>query len=149
MEQRVNLQQVSPEAYQAVFGLERHIRKTVAPELRWLLKLRASMLNGCAYCVDMHGGEAAELGADPRKVLAVSAWREAPFFTDDERALLALTDAVTRLGEEGVTDEVWDAAVAAFGQDQVVELIVAIGTINVWNRIAVSVHAQAPVTVPA
>jgi AhpD family alkylhydroperoxidase len=147
MEQRIDLQQVSPEGFRAVFGLEQHVRSAVKPELLWIVKVRASVVNGCAHCVDMHGVHAVEAGEDVRRVLAVSAWRESPFFSPAERAALALTDAVTRLGEEGVSDAVWQAAVDELGQDLVVELLIAIATINVWNRLAVSAHTASPVLV--
>jgi AhpD family alkylhydroperoxidase len=147
MEQRINLQQVSPQGFRAVFGLEQHVRSAIKPELLWMVKLRASIVNGCAHCVDMHGVHAVDAGEDVRRVLAVSAWRESTFFSPAERAALALTDAVTRLGEEGVTDEVWQAAVDELGQDLVVELLIAIATINVWNRLAVSAHTASPALV--
>jgi AhpD family alkylhydroperoxidase len=150
MEQRIDLQQVSPEGFRAVFGLERHVRSAVKPELLWIVKLRASVVNGCAHCVDMHGIHAIEAGEDVRRVLAVSAWRESTFFSPAERAALALTDAVTRLGDEGVTDDVWQAVVDELGQDLVVELLIAIATINVWNRLAVPTRkAPPPLEAPA
>ena len=144
MERRVDLQQLTPDGYRAVVGLERHVRSAVDLELLELVKLRASMVNGCAFCVDMHGTDALGAGEDVRRVLAVAAWRESPFFSRAERAALALTDALTHLGELGVTDEVWDGAVAAFGEKAVAELVLAVATINVWNRVAVATHAQPP-----
>ncbi|MFN2607172.1 MAG: carboxymuconolactone decarboxylase family protein [Acidimicrobiales bacterium] len=134
---------LSPEGYRAVLALEHHVRSAVDGRLLELVKLRASMLNGCAFCLDMHGTDALKAGEDVRRLLAVSAWRESPFFSDEERAALALTDAVTRLGETGVDDPTWHAAVAAFGEATVAELLLAIATINVWNRLAVATH-QAP-----
>lgn len=94
-----------------------------------LVKLRTSILNGCAYCVDMHSRDALAAGEQSRRLFAVAAWREAPFFDERERAALALTDAVTRLGEHGVSDEVWDTAVKHWSEDGVVNLVLAIGTI--------------------
>jgi AhpD family alkylhydroperoxidase len=144
MSNRPAIHELAPKAYKAVFALEQHIREAVDPELLHLLKLRASITNGCAYCVDMHSTDAIALGEDPRRLFAVAAWRESSFFTEQERAVLALTDAVTRLGDDGVPDDVWEAAVREVGEAATAELIVAIGTINLWNRIAVSTHAQAP-----
>ena len=109
-----------------------------------LVKTRASMINGCAFCIDMHTTDATKSGEDPRRLFAIAGWRESPFFTDAERAALELTDAVTRLGEHGVPDEVWDAVVAAYGETTAAELVVAIATINVWNRLAITNHSQPP-----
>lgn len=138
------ISEVKPAAYQAVAGLEKYIRANVDPALLHLLKLRASILNGCAFCVDMHSTEALAEGEDSRKLFAVSAWREGSFFTDKERAALDLTDHVTRLGEHGVPDDVWDAAVEHYGTEGVADLLMVIATINVWNRLAVATRSQPP-----
>src|SRR5947209_5507009 len=129
-----NLFQNLPDAYKLVSALEQHVQSKVDHELLELVKTRASMLNGCAFCIDMHTTDAVKSGEDPRRLFAVAAWRESPFFTDAERAALALTDAVTRLGEDGVPDSVWEPVVAAYGEELAGELVVAIATINVWNR---------------
>jgi AhpD family alkylhydroperoxidase len=142
--QRMNLQQVAPEAYQAVAGLEQYIRANVEPTVLELVKLRASILNGCAFCVDMHSRDALAAGESSRRLFAVAAWREAPFFDQRERTALALTDAVTRLGEHGVPDEVWEAARHEWSDKELADLVVAIATINVWNRIAVTTHMPPP-----
>lgn len=138
----MNMGAVAPQAYQAVFGLERYARENVDPVVLELVKLRASMINGCAYCVDMHSRDALAAGEDSRRLFAVATWWESPFFTERERAALALTDAVTKLGEHGVPDDVWDDAVKHWSQEEVANLIIAIATINVWNRIAISTRAQ-------
>ncbi|MGI5244395.1 carboxymuconolactone decarboxylase family protein [Dactylosporangium sp. CA-139066] len=142
--QRMTVQQVSPGAYQAVLGMEKYIRANVDPDLRHLVKLRASMLNGCAFCVDMHSKEGIGDGMDTRKLFAVSVWREAPFFDERERVALELTDQVTRLDEHGVTDEAWERAVRVFGEEGVANLLMAIATINVWNRLSVATRNQPP-----
>ena len=139
-----NLFQTLPEAYQLVSALEQHVKANIDHDLLELVKTRASILNGCAFCVDMHTTDAVKAGEDPRRLFAVSVWRESPFFTDAERAALELTDAVTRLGEHGVPDEVWDPVVAAYGETTAAELVVAIATINVWNRLAITNHSQPP-----
>jgi AhpD family alkylhydroperoxidase len=140
-----NLFQSAPEAYQLIFAVERHVRSKIDHGLLELVKTRASMLNGCSFCVDMHTTDALASGEDARRLFAVSVWRESPFFTDAERVALELTDAVTRLGEHGVPDEVWDPVVAAYGEATAAELVVAIATINWWNRLAVTGHSQPPV----
>ncbi|MEV1144160.1 carboxymuconolactone decarboxylase family protein [Micromonospora sp. NPDC049799] len=145
--QRVNAAEVAPEAYQAVLGLEKYVRTNVDHTVLELVKLRASMLNGCSFCVDMHSRDALGAGESSRRLFAVAAWREAPFFDERERTALALTDAVTRLGEHGVTDDVWDAAAKVWSEKELADLVMAIATINVWNRIAVTTRTQPPLEV--
>ncbi|MFG3715251.1 carboxymuconolactone decarboxylase family protein [Micromonospora sp. NPDC047730] len=145
--QRINAAEVAPEAYHAVLGLEKYVRANVDHTVLHLVKLRASMLNGCAFCVDMHSRDALAEGESSRRLFAVSTWREAPFFDERERAALALTDAVTRLGEHGVPDEVWDAAAKVWPEKELVDLLTAIATINVWNRIAVTCRTELPTDV--
>ncbi|MEV4416043.1 carboxymuconolactone decarboxylase family protein [Catellatospora sp. NPDC049609] len=142
MSQRMNVGELAPEGYRAVLGLEKYLHKNLDVRLHDLVKLRASMLNGCAYCVDLHGTDLLKNGDDVRRVLGVSAWREFPGFDARERAALALTDEVTRLGEHGVSDETWDTARANFTDKEVADLILAIGAINLWNRIGVTTRLQ-------
>jgi AhpD family alkylhydroperoxidase len=144
---RLTIKEFNPGAYQAVMGMETYARQHLDPVLFELVKLRASMVNGCAFCVDMHSREALAAGEDSRRLFGVAAWHDAPFYTDKERAALALTDAVTRLGEDGVTDEVWDAAAKEFSPEEIGDLLIAIATINVWNRLSISTRNQPPVTV--
>ncbi|MGH3262737.1 MAG: carboxymuconolactone decarboxylase family protein, partial [Trebonia sp.] len=109
------------------------------------IKIRASQINGCAHCLDMHHRDARAGGEDQRRLDVLSAWREAPsLFTAEERAALALTEAVTRIGEAGVPDEVWAEATRHFDDAGLVHLLMAIVTINVWNRLAVSTHQELP-----
>ncbi|WFE57559.1 carboxymuconolactone decarboxylase family protein [Micromonospora sp. WMMD712] len=139
---RIDLTAVAPEAYRAVSGLERYARDNVDHTVLELVKLRASMLNGCAFCVDMHSREALAVGESSRRLFAVAAWREAPFFDERERTALALTDALTRLGEHGVPDDVWDAAAKVWSERELADLTVAIATINVWNRIVAATRRR-------
>ncbi|GAB3225094.1 carboxymuconolactone decarboxylase family protein [Micromonospora halotolerans] len=144
---RMDTAAVAPEAYRAVLGLEKYVQQNVDHTVLELVKLRASMLNGCSFCVDMHSRDALGAGESSRRLFAVAAWREAPFFNERERAALALTDAVTKLGEHGVPDDVWDAAAKVWSEKELADLLVAIATINVWNRISVSTRTQPPVEV--
>lgn len=144
MDPRFSLKDELPAAYKAISAVELYARQHVDKNLLHLVKLRASMTNGCAFCVDMHSEESLADGIDRRKLFAVAAWREAPFFDERERAALALTDAVTRLGEHGVPDEVWDAAVEQFGREGTGNLLVGIAMINWWNRISVASRSQPP-----
>jgi AhpD family alkylhydroperoxidase len=134
---RINLQEVAPEGYEHVRRLEGYVRRRLDHKLLYLVKLRASFVNGCAFCVDMHAQDAIEAGESTRRLFAVATWHEVEFFDERERAALALTDSVTRLGEGGVPDEVWDAAAEAFTQEELADLLLAIVTINMWNRIAI------------
>ena len=134
-----------PDAYRVLSGVEAYTREHVDKQLLHLVKLRASLINGCAFCIDMHTREALEDGDEVRRLVSLGAWRESPFFDAGERAALALTDEVTRLGEHGVSDETWNGAVGHWGQEGAVNLVVAIGMINLWNRIAVTGRAQPPV----
>ena len=115
--------------------------------LRELVRMRASQLNGCAYCVDMHSKDARAGGESEQRLYALSVWRETPFFTAAERAALALTEAITRLGaEQEVPDEVWNEAAAQFDEPALAQLVAIIVTINAWNLISVTTHAWTPGT---
>jgi AhpD family alkylhydroperoxidase len=114
-----------------------------------LVKLRASMINGCAYCVDMHSKDARALGESEQRLYAISVWREAPFFTPRERAALAWTEAVTKVGSDHVPDAVYRLAREHFDERQLVDLTMAIIAINAWNRLAIAFRAVAGTYEPA
>jgi AhpD family alkylhydroperoxidase len=144
MRERMRINKVVPDGYKAVLGLEQYVRGKVEHRLFELIKLRASYVNGCAFCIDMHSRDALQAGESAQRLFAVAAWREAPFFSKQERAAFALTDAVTLIADGGVPDEVWNEAGALWSEEEVADLILAISTINAWNRIAISTHAQPP-----
>jgi AhpD family alkylhydroperoxidase len=146
MAQRLSVNDIDPTAYQAVLAMERYVRTSgLDKRLYELIKIRASQLNGCAYCLDMHHRDARAGGEDQRRLDVLSAWREAPeLYTVRERAALALTEAVTLIGEGGVSDDVWSEATRHFDDAGMVQLLMAVATINVWNRLAVSTHQQLP-----
>jgi AhpD family alkylhydroperoxidase len=123
-------------AYRAMVALDGAIE--LDSSLRDLVSLRASILNGCAYCVDMHTIDARARGESEQRLYAVAAWHEAPFFTDRERAALQLTDAITLVADTHVPRETFDTAREHFDDDELVKLIWAITTINAWNRIAIA-----------
>ena len=135
---RLNMRELAPDVYQAMIALDRSI--TLDPVLRELVKMRASYLNGCAYCVDMHSQVARKHGETEQRLYAVAVWQEAPFFTGRERAALALTDAVTKI-EGRVPREIWDQAGKHFGPEELAQLVWAIVAINSWNRMAVTVRS--------
>lgn len=129
-------------AYGAMAAFEHAIE--LDKGLRELVKLRASALNGCAYCVDMHTTDARAMGETDRRLASVMAWPHAPFFTARERAALALTDAMTKLEGHGVSNEVWTEAKANFSPTELGQLVMAITAINSWNRIAVTLLSTPP-----
>ena len=138
MTERLDVLAAAPEGYQALAGVERYLRMNVDHTLYHLVKLRASITNGCAFCIDMHSTDALAEGETPARVIGLAAWWEAGLYTDEEMAALALTDAVTRLGDHGVADEVWQRAAEHFDEKQVADLLVAIAMINLWNRAAIT-----------
>jgi AhpD family alkylhydroperoxidase len=138
MSQRLVPGKVAPDLYKAVAALEAHIGGQIDHTLYELVKLRASMINGCAFCIDMHSTEAMEAGERPARLFGLAAWWETPLYTSRELAALALTDAVTRLGEHGVPDEVWARATAEFDDREITYLVGAIAMINYWNRMAIT-----------
>ena len=146
MTERLDIHSVDPAAHQAVYAMERYVRNSgLDPRLYELIKIRASQLNGCAFCLDMHARAAREAGEDQRRLDVLSAWREAPdLYTDTERAALAFTEATTRLGELGVPDPVWDNLAKHFDENGIVHVLMAVATINVWNRLAVATHQHLP-----
>lgn len=141
---RIDLQEVAPEGYAHMRRLEDYVQRRVDQKLLLLVKLRASLINGCAYCVDMHSAHAIEAGESTRRLFAVATWREVDLFDERERAALDLTDSVTRLGEGGVPDEVWDTAAKVFSREELANLLFAIVTINMWNRIAIPSRTPLP-----
>ncbi len=138
MHARMRMEKVAPEAYRKVMELHAYAQATVHPALLELVKLRASIINGCAYCVDMHSSDAMDSGEDLRRLFALAAWRESPFFSAQERAALALTDAVTRVADAGVPDDVWDEVTSHFTEKEAADLVMAIIMMNSFNRIAIS-----------
>lgn len=136
---RKPIRETEPAAYQAMRQLEKYIRSSsLDPMLKELIKIRASQLNGCAFCIDMHTEEALEMGESPRRLFALAAWHESPLFTDSERIAIRLAEEVTLIGEEGVTDETYEAALAVFGEHETAQIIMQAVIINMWNRIAVA-----------
>jgi AhpD family alkylhydroperoxidase len=139
MEERIRMEDVEPGAYQAMFALEKYIARTsIDKRLKELIKIRASQINGCAFCLNMHTKEARELGETEQRIYALNAWRETPYFTPEERTVLALTEAVTLVAESHVPDDVYNEAAQYFDKKQMSEIIMQIVTINAWNRLAVT-----------
>jgi AhpD family alkylhydroperoxidase len=134
-----------PDGYQALHQLNRAVSDSgLEPALLELVKMRASLLNGCAYCLDMHSKDARAAGETEQRLYALSAWSETPFFTDRERAALALTEAVTLVAETHVPQSVIDEAASVFSPEELTRLVYAIIEINAWNRLAITVGAPEP-----
>lgn len=139
MKPRIDYGKVAPGALDAMRGLERYTHASgLEPKLLELVKLRASQLNGCAYCLDMHSKDARALGETEQRLYALSAWRETPFFDERERAALAWAEAVTHLSDGHAPDGVYEAARQQFSEKELVDLTLAIVAINGWNRLAVA-----------
>ncbi len=143
MNTRLNYYHVSPAAVKAMMELEGFVKQSGLDQtLLNLVKLRASQINGCAYCVDLHSSEAKKSGETERRMNALSVWQEAPFFTEKERAALAWTEAVTLLSQTHVPDAIYQEIKSHFTEKEIVDLTMAIVTINGWNRLAVSFRMQ-------
>lgn len=142
--QRLDYGRTLPEATQAMQGLERVVEtSTLEPALRELIKLRASQINGCAYCVDMHIKDAIALGEDEQRLHRVAVWRESPGFTSRERAALAWTESLTLIAQTGAPYDVYEEIAAEFDAVERVALTLAIIAINGWNRLAVGFRTTA------
>jgi AhpD family alkylhydroperoxidase len=137
---RTDLAQHAGHLVSALVRVEQRIE--LDPGLRHLVKLRASQINGCAHCIDMHWAEARADGEPEQRLAQLDAWSESPYFDERERAALTLTEAVTHVSSTHVPDDVWAEAEAQFGPDELANLLVAIAMINAWNRIAIASRAQ-------
>lgn len=139
MQPRLNVSRISPDGNNAMYGLEAYVHKSgLEPSLLELVKTRASQINGCGYCLDMHTRDARAQGETEQRLYTLSAWRETPFFTGRERAALAWTEAVTNVAQTGVPDDVYEAAAGYFAEKELVDLTLAIVAINGWNRMAIA-----------
>jgi len=139
MKSRIEYAQVVPDAIEALRALENYVRTCgIEPKAVELIKIRASQINGCAYCLDMHTKDARARGETEQRIYALNAWRETPFFTEKERAALARAEAVTQVSASQVSDEVYEIARQCFDEKELVNITIAIIAINGWNRLAVS-----------
>lgn len=142
---RLDFPALAPEVYQAFIAADTALRKSpLGATVRELVKIRASQLNGCVFCVDLHTREARELGESEDRIFQLPVWRESPLFSEAERAALAYADAATRLTGEGVSDAVWDEAAGHFGPEELAALVGEVALINTLNRIGVPLRTQPP-----
>ena len=142
MEPRLNYLAASPDGYKAMSGLEGYVRRSgLEHPLLELIKLRASQINGCAYCIDMHWKDARAAGETEQRLYGLSAWEESPYYTPRERAALAWTEAVTLVSQTHVPDEVFEAVRPHFNDKELADLTWAIAAINAWNRMAIAMRS--------
>jgi len=143
MDARMDLSKLAPKHYKAMLHLDNAVSDTRLPSaLLDLVKLRASQINGCVYCLDLHSSDATKAGETGARLHTLAAWQESPFFTDAERAAFALTEAVTLVADGHVPDEVWRLAGAHFTETELAELVMHIAVVNAWNRICIPTRMQ-------
>lgn len=141
MKERLNLSEIDPKAFAAMLGLEKYLAQSgINHQLFELIKTRASQINGCAYCLNMHTRDALKIGETNQRLFLLSAWRETNLFTAKEKAVLALTEAMTLIADAPVSDEIYNAAKEQLSDQELVAVIMAIVAINGWNRIAITLQ---------
>jgi alkylhydroperoxidase AhpD family core domain len=144
MKPRMEFWKIAPDAYKAMLGLDGYLHGSgLAASLLELVKLRASQINGCAYCIDMHWKEARAAGESDQRLYGLDAWREAPYYDERERAALEWTEALTRITDGHVPDEVFEAVRPHFSERELVDITWAVAAINAWNRVAIAMRSVA------
>lgn len=139
MKTRIDVGQIEPKAYEAMMVMEKYLgESTIEIGLSELIRFRASQINGCAYCIEMHSQEALKKGENQNRLFALSAWWESPLFTEKEKSALAMTDEITEIVKDGLSDVTFEKVNKYFSENEIAQLIMLIGTINTWNRIAIS-----------
>ena len=141
MKSRLNIQKLEPKAYEAMYGLENYLANSELDKLHLeLIKIRTSQINGCAFCINMHTKDAMKLGETNQRIFLLNAWRETILFTEEERVILAMTEEITNISQHGLSEETYQKALTLFSENYIAIIILAITTINAWNRIAISSH---------
>jgi len=141
MEKRVNIEQSKPEAWKAMYNLSAVLSKTaLSPIQKHLITMRTSQINSCAFCINMHSKEALKSGETQQRLFLLSSWKDTELFTDEEKAILALTEEVTLISQQGVSDKTYKQAEKFFSEETIGEIIMLIVLMNSWNRIAISTH---------
>lgn len=143
MSKRINVLQIEPDAYKAIMALENYAANSGITKKHYeLIKIRASQVNGCAYCLDMHTRDARKAGETEQRIYVLNAWRDTSFFTEEEKAILALTEEITLISKGGVSDETYNQAASVLDEHYLAKVIIAISTINVWNRVSISTRLE-------
>ncbi|MEQ9169095.1 MAG: carboxymuconolactone decarboxylase family protein [Fulvivirga sp.] len=141
MEKRIDINEKEPQAYKAMYALENYLQSSnLSKTHKHLIKIRASQINKCAFCIDMHTKEAIKTGENVARIFLLDAWGETNKFTDEEKVILTMTEEITMINEHGLSDSTYNKALALFDENYVSQIIMAIVTINGWNRIAVSTN---------
>ncbi|WP_247233373.1 carboxymuconolactone decarboxylase family protein [Telluribacter sp. SYSU D00476] len=145
MEKRINIMETQAQAAKAMYGLEGYLASTQLPKAhKELIKIRASQINGCAFCLDMHTKDALRNGESSQRIFLLNAWRETNLFSPEEKVLLAITEEVTLIHQHGLSEETYSRARAIFDEGYIAQVIMAVVIINAWNRIAVSTRLEIP-----
>lgn len=143
MEKRVNISETEPQAYKARAALERYLATTgLSKTHKELVKIRASQINGCAFCIDMHTKDALNNGETTQRIFLLNAWHETDLFTDEEKVILKMTEEVTLIHRQGLSEETYRKAEQLFDKNYISQIIMAVVTINAWNRIAISTRME-------
>lgn len=137
------MREMQPEAHKAMKGLENYLDTTsISPLHKELIKIRASQINGCAFCLNLHTKDARKLGETEQRIYLLNAWRETDLFTTEEKTILAMTEEITLIHQHGLSDEVYEKAIELFGEEKTAQLIMAVININAWNRTGVSLRMK-------
>jgi len=143
MNTRVNINETEPQAFKAMYALEGYLATTQLSKIqKELIKIRASQINGCAFCIDMHTKDALKYGETTQRIFLLNAWRETQLFSEEEKAILAITEEITLITNKGLSDVTYAKAEQFFDQNQIAQIIMAVVTINAWNRIAISTNLE-------
>jgi AhpD family alkylhydroperoxidase len=143
MEKRININEIEPQAYKAMYALEGYLAASqLSKTHKELIKIRASQINGCAFCIDMHTKDALKYGETNQRIFLLNAWRETNLFTEEEKVILAITEEITLIHNHGLSDETYKKAEQFFDKNGIAQIIMAVVTINAWNRIAVSTQLE-------
>jgi AhpD family alkylhydroperoxidase len=142
---RMNIEKLLPEAYKAMYALSLVTAKSNLTHIqKQLIKVRASQINGCAFCIDMHTKEALNVGETQQRIFLLNAWKETSLFTEEEKAILAITEEVTLISQHGLTEATYNHALQYFSEETIAQIIMSVVVINSWNRISVSSHTEIP-----
>ncbi|MES2238695.1 MAG: carboxymuconolactone decarboxylase family protein [Bacteroidota bacterium] len=143
MTTRVNINEIEPQAFKAMYALEGYLATIQLSKIqKELIKIRASQINGCAFCIDMHTKDALKYGETTQRIFLLNAWRETQLFSEEEKVLLAITEEITLITNKGLSNETYAKAEQFFDKNQIAQIIMAVVTINAWNRIAISTNLE-------
>lgn len=143
MEKRIDINEIEPQAYKAMYALEGYLATTqLSKTNKELIKIRASQINGCAFCIDMHTKDALKYGETNQRIFLLNAWRETNLFTEEEKVILAITEEITLIHNHGLSNATYQKAELFFDKNAIAQIIMAVVTINAWNRIAVSTQLE-------